>query len=221
MQTAAVRQNQGEAAFSKAALSLYDTFVLHLICRHAWRCPNSRVLAAYDEHLSANHLEVGVGTGFFLDQVRFPAAQPRLALLDLNANCLEVTARRVARYAPEVYRANVLEPIRINARRFDSLCANYVLHCLPGGMAAKERAIGHLAALLLPGGTLFGATLLQEGVPVSALAKKLMDLFNARRTLSNAGDSLDGLRAALAAHLDEVNIEVVGSAALFSGRARG
>jgi ubiquinone/menaquinone biosynthesis C-methylase UbiE len=219
MQCMMFQQNHGEAAFSKPALALYDALVLHLVCRHAWLCPNQRVLAAYARHATANHLEVGVGTGYFLDSVAFPAARPRVALLDLNANCLERTARRIARYAPEVHRADVLAPIRLDAARFDSLCANYVLHCLPGGMAAKERAIGHLAALLNPGRTLFGATLLHEGVPRSGLARVLMRLFNATGTLSNRGDSVEGLREALEKHLDQVQIEIVGCVALFSGRA--
>jgi ubiquinone/menaquinone biosynthesis C-methylase UbiE len=218
MEHAIAQQNQGEAAFSKFSLALYDALVLHLVCPFAWRCPNARVLATYAEHLSANHLDVGPGTGYFLDRVTFPATRSRLGLLDLNRNCLEVTARRVARHAPEAYQANVLRPIVLDAPGFDSISANYVLHCLPGGMSAKEKAIGYLAALLNPGGVLFGATVLQEGVPRNLLARVLLRLFNAFGTLHNDGDSLAGLRAALEMHLGDVRIEVVGSVALFSGR---
>ena len=210
--------NHGQAAFNRGNLALYDMAVLHLICRFAWGCPNGRILQAYREHASTNHLDVGVGTGYFLDHAQFPSATPRIALLDLNADCLAVTARRIARYRPEVYQANLLEPIAARMPAFDSIGMNYVLHCLPGGFPAKGRAIGHLAALLNPGGVLFGATLLQEGVPRNALARVLMRRFNADHTLHNDGDSLEGLRAALEAHLRGVRIEIVGSVALFSGR---
>ncbi len=39
-------------------------------------------LTLYDQYVSANHLDIGVGTGYFLDHCRFPAANPRLALMD-------------------------------------------------------------------------------------------------------------------------------------------
>lgn len=159
------QRNFGQTAFTKPGLALYDTLVLDLICRYVWCCPNARVLDAYRRHLSGNHLEVGVGTGYFLDHARFPVAQPRLALLDLNANCLARTAARVARYAPTRHQANVLEPITLDAQRFDSIGLNYVLHCVPGGFPDKGRVLHHLKQLLNPGGVLFGATVLSAGVP--------------------------------------------------------
>lgn len=66
--------------------------------------------ALYRRHLPSNHLEVGVGTGYFLEHSHFPGPQPRLALLDLSPHCLERTAARLSRYAPEIYRANALAP---------------------------------------------------------------------------------------------------------------
>src|SRR5262245_53778238 len=58
--------------------------------------------------ITADHLDVGVRTGYCLDRCRFPDPRPRLALLDLNPNSLRVAAHRLARFQPEVYRANVL-----------------------------------------------------------------------------------------------------------------
>lgn len=43
-----------------------------------WKCPTPRLLAHYDRHVSANHLDVGVGAGYFLDRCRFPAPAPRV-----------------------------------------------------------------------------------------------------------------------------------------------
>ena len=54
--------DRGQAAFTRTGLALYDLVVLHGLCRWVWRCPNERILAAYRQHLSSNHLEVGVGT---------------------------------------------------------------------------------------------------------------------------------------------------------------
>jgi SAM-dependent methyltransferase len=183
-----------------------------------WRCPSARVLELYRKHLSGNHLEVGVGTGYFLDRSDFPTGRPRVALLDLNANCLDRTARRIARYAPEVYQANVLAPITIEARRFDSVCLNYVLHCLPGALPGKGIVFEHLKAMLNPGGVLFGSTVLRRGVHGNVPADMFMQFLNARRLFCNEHDELDGLVHTLEQHLTDVRIEVVGCVALFSGR---
>ena len=218
MALVAEQTNLGQAAFTKDRLAAYDLLVLDLTCRLIWRCSSEHVLALYQKHLSGNHLEVGVGTGFFLDRCSFPASRPRLALLDLNSNCLEHAGQRVARYNPETYQANVLAPIEIDARRFDSVCLNYVLHCLPGALPEKGIVFAHLKALLNPGGVLFGSTVLQGGVHRTAPAKLFMRWLNARGVFCNKRDELDGLVRALEQHLTDVRVEVVGSVALFSGR---
>jgi len=71
--------DRGQAAFTRTGLALYDLLVLRGLCTWVWRCPNKRILAAYRQHLSNNHLEVGVGTGYFLDHARFSDAAPRVA----------------------------------------------------------------------------------------------------------------------------------------------
>lgn len=113
--------HDGQAIYTRPGLAIYDLFVVRFSNRFIWRCPWSRQLAVYDAHVSANHLDVGVGTGFYLDYCRFPVTNPRLALLDANPNLLDASAARLARYRPERYRADVLEPVDINAPRFDSM----------------------------------------------------------------------------------------------------
>jgi Methyltransferase domain len=160
-----------------------------------------------------------VGTGYFLDHARFSDAAPRVALLDLNTHCLARTARRIARYHPEVYRADVLQPIVLDVQRFDSVALNYVVHCLPESWPRKGAVFAHLKGLLNPGGTLFGATLVQGDVPQSAAAAGLMRWFNARGTLHNQADTRTRLVEGLEQHLHDVRVEQVGSVALFSGHA--
>ena len=208
----------GQAVYTKSMLNIYDWLVVRFSNRLIWRCPSKRILGLYDRLVTANHLDVGVGTGYFLDHCRFPNARPRLVLLDLNPNCLEETARRLARYRPERHRANVLEPITLNIPRFDSIGLNYLLHCLPGTIRTKEAVFRHLAPLLNPGGVMFGSTLLSGGVPRNGAAKRLMAFYNSKGIFTNEHDDLDGLKAALSDHLTEVTVEVVGCAALFSGR---
>lgn len=208
----------GQAVYTPGVLRLYDLLVLGLSNRFIWKCPTPRLVAHYDAHVSGSHLDVGVGTGYFLDRCRFPVVTPRVALMDLNENALRFAARRIARYAPEIYRRNVLEPIRFEAEPFDSVGVNYLLHCLPGAITEKAVVFDHLKPLMTEGAVLFGSTLLQGDARRSAAARRLMAFYNGKGVFSNECDDLDGLRSALEARFRDVSIETVGCAALFSAR---
>jgi len=207
----------GQAVYSKNTLAVYDFLVLGLSNRFIWKCPTARLIEFYRSHLSANHLDVGVGTGFFLDHCPFPD-RPRVVLIDLNPNSLEATAQRIRRYEPRTYRRNVLERLELGEKGFDSIGMNYLLHCLPGDMHAKAASFDHVKAYLNPGGVLFGSTLLYGGVRRSTLAKGLMKFYNAKGIFHNTGDDLEGLRKELAGRFGESRVEVAGCAALFWAR---
>lgn len=209
----------GQAVYTKPMLAVYDHIVLGFFCRFVWRCPSRHILELYQRYVTANHLDAGVGTGYFLNHCRLPSSQPRLTLLDLNPNSLEVATRRLMRYRPETYRANVLEPLSIGGPGFDSVGVSGLLHCLPGTMREKAVALDHLKAVLNPGGALFGATLLTGGVERAGLTRLAMKHFNRIRVFSNSGDDLDGLRAELTKRFSDVSVRVIGCMALFSGRA--
>lgn len=208
----------GQAVYSRRVLRMYDWLVLGLSNRFVWRCPTQQMQALYDQHVTSNHLEVGVGTGYFLDRCRFPTGSPRIVLMDLNENCLRLAARRIRRYGPRTVRRNILEPIPWEERPFDSIGLNYVLHCLPGGMEAKAAVFDHLAALLNPRGVLFGSTLLTAGVRRHLLARWLMTAYNHRRIFCNTQDSLETLTSALKSRFSEQAVWTLGCAALFWGR---
>src|SRR5262245_47724026 len=208
----------GQAVYSKSMLSIYDWLVLRFSNRLIWKCPSKHIRALYDRHVTANHLDVGVGTGYFLDRCRFPNNRPRLGLIDLNPNCLHAAANRVSRYRPEVYRANILDPIGLEITPFDSISMTYLLHCLPGTIKTKGAVFRHLKPLLNQGGVIFGATLLSDGVDRNWAARRLMAFYNLKGIFTNDQDDLQGLRAMLLEHLTTVTVEVVGCGALFSGR---
>lgn len=204
--------------FNQRLLRHYDR-LLEFTCNRIWRCPIRRTLELYGRHLSSNHLEVGVGTGYFLDHSHFPGSEPRLALLDLSPHCLEHTATRLSRYAPEVYRANALAPIELAVQRFDSIAMNYVLHCMPGALPDKGIAFAHLKPLLNTSGVLFGSTVLRHGVRCDWRARAFMRLYNRRKLFCNLEDGLAGLREALEKTFHQVQIDVIGCVAQFSARA--
>ncbi len=210
--------NAGQAVYTTRTLAIYDFAVLGVSNRFIWKCPTHCLVRHYDRHVTDNHLDVGVGTGYFLDHCRFPSEDPRLALMDLNDDSLSYAAQRVVRYAPETYRRNVLEPIGFDGKKFDSIGFNYLLHCVPGSIESKGVVLENLKALMKPGATLFGSTLLQTGVERNWLARRLMGIYNRKGIFSNKFDSLEGLSRELELRFSDVTIQIVGCAALFSAK---
>jgi hypothetical protein len=209
---------RGAAIYTSWTLAFYDLAVLGLSNSFVWRCPSRVMLEFYNAHVSNKHLDVGVGTGYFLDRCRFPTTEPSIALLDFNVNCLATSAKRLRRYAPSCHEGNVLRPIDIGTSGFGSIGLNYLLHCVPGNLISKSVVFEHLKPLLKDGGVLFGSTILGEGARPNAFARKLMRVYNARGIFNNAGDSRRDLEAGLKAHFDETTIRVEGRVALFSAR---
>lgn len=208
----------GQAVYTAASLRIYDAMVLGFSNRLLWRCPTAELVALYDANVSANHLDAGVATGYFLDRCRFPVAAPRLCLLDLNETCLKTAAARVARYRPETLRANVLAPIEAPTEPFDSLGITYLLHCLPGPMSHKAAAFANLRPLLNEGAQVFGATILGRGVRHNVLGRGVVSVYNARGIFGNAADDRAGLEAALKQHFRDVSLWQRGRVALFTAR---
>lgn len=208
----------GQAVYSPLTLKMYDLLVLGISNSFIWKCPTSRILALYNRYLSADHLDIGVGTGWFLDHAHFPAPSPRVALLDLNAHSLAASSARIARYHPEQYQADILRPLQFTASPFRSISMTYLLHCLVGSWPRKAIAFDNTIRLMQPDGVVFGATLLSHGVTRSMVARKLMAVYNSKGIFGNGADDLDGLRAELERRFEQVAIDVEGCAALFSAR---
>lgn len=220
MPVATEQIHAGQAIYTPKTLAIYDVLVLGLSNRWIWKCPTPRLLAHYERHVSGNHLDVGVGTGYFLDRCHFPIRSPRIALMDLNRDALQFAARRIARYRPETYVRNVLETIDFDGAKFDSLGVNYLLHCLPGDMATKAQAFDFLSPLMSRGAVVFGSTLLQGGVERSFAARRLMAFYNSKGIFSNTQDDLATLTRELEKRFSAVSVETLGCAALFSARVK-
>ncbi len=199
-------------------MSVYDRLALGLTSRLVWKCPSNNILTLYNQHVSANHLDVGVGTGYFLDKCKFQVPDPRLVLVDLNPNSLAIARKRLARYSPRTYRQNALEPLEIDGPGFDSIGVNHLLHCLPVTMQTKGTVFEHLKTLLNPGGILFGTTLLYGGVKRSFLATYTYYWLNLLGIMTNKQDDVEGLKQNLALHFAESDVKVIGCGALFWGR---
>lgn len=208
----------GAAVYSKFLLSFYDTEVLRFELPFIFKCPLHKAKDFFNANISGVHLDVGVGTGYFLDKCTFPVPNPLVHLMDLNSNTLEKTSNRINRYSPVSHLCNVLEPIQKDLPKFDSISAMNFLHCLPGTMLKKEAAIKNLMPFLNDGGVFFGITILGKGVDAGFLYMKANAVYNKKAIFSNLHDNASDLETILSKNFENVSVEVVGSVAFFSGR---
>ena len=205
--------------YTPARLALYDVFILGLSCSLVWRCPRRHFLDLYDQHVGSPHLDIGVGTGYFLDRCRFPIERPQITLLDPSDACLTKAARRLERYSPRVVKASALEPLDLGTARFASIALNGVLHCLPATPETKAAVFASLKPFLEDGGVVFGSTILGSGVEHGRLAQTALARYNREGFFTNLGDDLAGLERALAHNFADRHIDVRGSFALFAAHA--
>jgi hypothetical protein len=145
---------EGAAVYTPLALAFYDLVVLEFSNSFVWQCPSHVLLDFYNQHISHKHLDIGVGTGYFLDRCRFRSTAPKIALFDLNPHSLAKSAKRLRRYNPSCYLGNVLQRIDIGMSGFGSISLNYLLHCLPGNLASKSIVFEHVKPLLRAGGVI-------------------------------------------------------------------
>ena len=189
----------GQRVYTPLVLWGYDLVVLGFSNRFVWRCRSSRMLDRYNTYVGARHLDVGVGTGWFLDHCDWPVETPQVTLLDLNQNSLSAASKRIRRYAPATIQANVLDQVELGDVRFDSIGVNYLFHCLPGELESKAATVASsLRPSLASSGVLFGSTILGQGVRHNVLGRRLMRLYNRkgifRTSKMTSEDSNRGLR---------------------------
>ncbi|HEX5931852.1 MAG TPA: methyltransferase type 12 [Methyloceanibacter sp.] len=205
---------RAHAVYTPFALSIYDVLVHGLSNRFAWRCPTRRLVELYRDNLSPDHLEAGVGTGVLLDRAGTERLK-RLVLLDANRNCLDRSALRLARFDLELHQVDLLQPVAFDTAPVASVGLTYVLHCLPGRMDEKLKAVDHLRPLMRDGATLFGATILGRGIAPNRAASALLDLYNAQGVFNNREDDLASLSDGLRQRFADVAIAQEGCVAIF------
>ena len=177
---------RGQRDYSRPVLRLYDPFVLGFAARFVWRCPTSRLVDGYREHIRDRHLDVGPGTGYFVDKSGLPAGS-RVTLLDPNPNVLDHAARRLRRLEVTTVEADVLKPLPVDPP-FDSAALHLVFHCLPSPLSRKAAAIENVAAVLGSTGVFFGASVLGTTGRHTWLARRYLAAFNRQGGFDNLDD---------------------------------
>ncbi|MBF6329067.1 class I SAM-dependent methyltransferase [Nocardia transvalensis] len=209
----------GARAYSPLLLRAYDICVLGFNNSFVWRCPTRNLRRLYDGNVSADHLDIGPGTGWHLRHACYPVAHPKVTLADLNPHPLDMASRRLRRRGIEAVTrvGSVLHPLPVD-RRYTSVATSLLMHCVPGGWDSKGVAFRHIADATADDGVFFGATILAHGVPHTRLSRAVQASFNDRGVFHNRDDDLDGLIAALERSFGTVQVDTVGSVALWTAR---
>ena len=207
---------RGQADYTPQLLAVYDRVVIGFLGWFLWRTPLEPIMRGYRDLIHDGHLDVGPGTGWFIERSRLPDGS-RVTLVDPNPNVLRHASRKLKRLDVITVEADVLKPLPVDGP-FESAALNLVIHCLPGPMSRKALAIQHIVAVLAPTGTLFGATVLGRSANHTWLGRRVLAAFNRRGAFDNLDDTEEGLREILEASFDEVEIEIAGSAAIFSAK---
>jgi SAM-dependent methyltransferase len=205
---------KGQRGYNRFLLAIYDPWVLGFMTRAVWKVPIQPGIDRYRQLIGRRHLDVGPGTGYFLEKAA-PPDGTEITLLDPNPNVLGKTSRRLAAMHPTTVEADVMKPLPVEGR-FDSAALNYVLHCLRGPQSNKAAAIRNIADVLTPAGVLFGGTVLGLEERHRPQARAFLRAANRLGDFDNLGDTAEGLRGILEESFETVEVEVVGSAADFT-----
>jgi hypothetical protein len=210
----AYTRNDGIKVYSKLGLRAYDSLIMGAVTRYVWNCPAEVFVEYYREHITANHADIGVGTGYCLDHCGLVAGECRLALIDLQPNCLQHAAHRLARYQPEIYLRDVREQLA-GIRPFASIGLGGILHCLPGDMQQKGLVFDALKPITTHGTTIFGYTLVNDAIHQRLRRRAVFRQFHRAQVINCEHDSASNLEQALALRFDDYSIEQIGCFAFF------
>ena len=205
----------GQRDYGPMLLRLYDPIVVAHVSRIVWRTPPGSLTDRFRERVRPNHLDVGPGTGYFLDKSGLPDGS-EITILDPNPNVLKHVSKRLAdRFKVTAVEADVLKPLPVTGP-FDSAALHLVIHCLPGPLERKQLAVNNVAAVLAPDGVFFGASVLGIPGPHTRLARGVLKVFNKQGGFDNLGDTEEALRTMLGTAFEQVTFETMGSVAVFA-----
>jgi SAM-dependent methyltransferase len=207
---------KGQSGYNPVMLAIYDLWVLGFMSRAVLHVPVPRFVELYRANVGHRHLDVGPGTGYAIEKAA-PRPDTDITLLDPNPHVLRHCEKRLAAYRPTLVEADVMKPLPVEGP-FDSVALNFVLHCLRGPDANKAIAIGNIADVLGSDGVLFGGTILGLGEQHTKSARAFLRAANKQGGFDNLGDTADGLRTILAASFHDVDVQITGSAAMFTAR---
>jgi SAM-dependent methyltransferase len=210
---------KGRPIYTPLVLLIYDFWVLGVVNTFAWGCSTTRyLLPQFRANVRSNNLDVGVGTGYYLDKAQIPHTT-RLTLIDIEQEPLETAQRRSRRFDANLVIADILQPLSLN-EKFDSVSMYYLFHCISATMQEKCGVFSHIKYNMTADGVIHGANILGKGVAQDNWFGKWIRAFCLSRGLFHNGeDNAYEFEDALRRNFKKVETWVVGT--IFIWRAEG
>jgi SAM-dependent methyltransferase len=149
----------GTTYYTWVTLYVYDFWVLYISNSFAWRCSTRNILLPFfKSHVGRQHLDVGVGTGYYPARAAGNTPMEALTLVDLNPNCLSMASRRIQFPRPKkngtsTIVADALQPGILPSRSlksFDSISLMYLIHTLPAGPRGNKNKLQQISCNVKP-----------------------------------------------------------------------
>ncbi|EFY89902.1 hypothetical protein MAC_04111 [Metarhizium acridum CQMa 102] len=196
-------------------LLLYDYWVLGIVSTYAWGCPTSQYpLPQFRANIGKNHLDIGIGTGYYLRKGRIPPTT-KVTLLDIEKTALEFALKRCGRSDARAIVADILKPLPVEDK-FDSISMYYLLHCIPATIEEKCNIFSHIKNNMTPDGVIHGANVVARGVRkdnrfAAHMRRKVVEA----GIFQNSEDNPYDFEHALRQNFHEVEVRVVGTVFMF------
>ena len=194
------------------SLKLYDYLVNDINCSYAWRCHKSNIFENYKNNIKTNHLEIGPGTGYFLEN---NYNIKKLYLMDINDDTLNFSKNNLSEnYQLETINHNIFED-KLEIKDLESVGLNYVLHCVPGRL---EDNIDNLINNLETNNKVnfFGATVVSDKILQNRLSTIELFFLNKYNIFNNEMDTSKNLIDYLKYNHIKYQEKIVGNVLLFS-----
>lgn len=200
-------------------LFIYDFWVLGIVNTFAWCCSTTRyLLPQFRANLRKNHLDIGVGTGWYLYKSQIPHTT-RLTLVDIEWAPLQAAKKRSKRSDVNLILADILQPLPLE-EKFDSVSMYYLLHCISAPMRDKCSIFSHIKYNMTPDGVIHGANILSRGIAEDNwFGKRIRRHCLRRGVFHNLEDNAYEFEEALRKNFKRVETRVVGP--VFIWKAEG
>src|SRR5687767_12956099 len=75
---------KGQSGYNAAMLAIYDVWVLKFMAKAVWKVPVAQGVDRYRQHMGHRHLDVGPGTGYFIEKGTRPATRRSRSLTPIR-----------------------------------------------------------------------------------------------------------------------------------------
>ena len=212
--TSVADAERGAAVYNTWKIHIYDWWVLGFVNSWAWGCPtNSHLLPLMKSNIRSNHLDIGVGTGYYLEHSAIPTST-RLTLCDLSPKALQMAKSRAGRPDTVELLCDITKPLPTKTQ-FDSISMFFLLHCLPGPLEQKTVVFDHIKHNLTPDGVITGATVLGKGVKDTFIGHYVRRFCENDGIMDNRTDDAATFIESMRKNFDHVEVDVVGVVLVF------